>query len=112
MVDNKKIIEKFNIKQQIEKLDKELRDIPDVVDVEYDLNGFLSGIYQVIFLLQYNITAERSDYWEARKMLKQRAINVINNNDLYKTSDVIEDYGRHFYFVAGCKKTTSSKSNS
>lgn len=103
MIDYKETAKAFNIADKIEKLEKELLQIPDVINVEWDLTGFYSGIYQVIFLLKYNITAEREDYWEARKNLITNAIKVINDNELYKTEDRIEDYGQHFYFVAGCK---------
>ena len=77
--------------------------IPNVVAVEWDLTGFYSEIYQVIFLLKYDIAADRADYWEARKNLIGNALKVISNNDLYKTEDRVEDHGQHFYFVAGCK---------
>lgn len=32
-------------------------------------------------------------------------------NDLYKTSDTIEDYGEHFYFVFGCTQEWRDKNN-
>lgn len=81
--------------------------VPDKMDggVAFDLAGFLSGIYQIIIVPKYNICPERSDYWEARRQLRENVLALAEKYDLYPSGDRIEDYGEHFYFVFVCGKS-------
>ena len=81
--------------------------VPDKMDggVAFDLNGFLSGIYQVIIVPKYDIRPCRGDYWDARQRLREEVIAVAEKYDLYPSGDRIEDYGEHFYFVFTCGKS-------
>ena len=45
----------FGIMDKCKKLEKELLQIDGITDVEFDLDGFWSGIYQVIVLTKYDI---------------------------------------------------------
>lgn len=98
----------------LQSFEAELLKIQDVVNIDYDLNGFFSDIHQVICIIKYDIRPIRTDYFDARTKLKKSVIRAANAFDLYKTSDLIEDYGEHFYFVFGCtgawkqKNTVSS----
>ena len=78
--------------------------VPDISDdgIPFDLDGFSSGIFQVIIVPRYDIRASRDDYWEARKQVKERVIALAEKYDLHRTEDRIEDYGEHFYFVFHC----------
>lgn len=97
--------EQAGIREKVEKLGEEILAIPDVTSIDWDLDGFLSNIYQVIIIIGYDIRANREDYWDARSNLKHRVVDVANEYDLYRTSDPIEDMGEHFYFVFGCMES-------
>ncbi|HIQ83050.1 MAG TPA: hypothetical protein IAA52_08095 [Candidatus Pullichristensenella stercorigallinarum] len=81
--------------------------VPDKMDdgISFDLDGFLSGIYQVIIVPKYDIRADRDDYWEARRQLCENVFALAEKYDLYLSGDRIEDYGEHFYFVFRCGKS-------
>lgn len=93
---------RFGFLEWLQSFEAELLKIPDVVKVEYDLDGFHSNIFQVICIIKYDIRTNRDDYWNARSKLQTSVLLTARANDLYKTSDTIEDYGEHFYFVFGC----------
>ena len=103
--------EQCEILEQCQAFEKELLQIKDIVPdksddgIPFDLSGFLSNIFQVIIVPQYNIGADREDYWEARKQLKESVIALAGKYDLHRTDDSIEDQGRHFYFVFRCGQT-------
>lgn len=102
------IAEQFGILERCKAFEKELLQIKDIVPdkfddgIPFDLNGFLSSIFQVIIVPQYDIKANRDDYWEARKHLKESVVALAEKYDLHRTNDRIEDYGELFYFVFRC----------
>ncbi len=106
-----KIAEQFGILERCKSFEKELLQIKDIVPdksddgIPFDLNGFLSNIYYVIIVPQYDIRADRDDYWEARQQLKESVVALAEKYDLHRTEDCIEDQGRHFYFVFRCGQT-------
>lgn len=101
---------RFGILERCRAFEKALLGIEDIVPdksddgIPFDLSGFLSDIPHVIIVPRYGIRADRDDYWEARKRLKERVIALAKEYDLYRTGDRIEDYGEHFYFVFCCGK--------
>lgn len=96
-----RIIERYNLNDKIENLTKDLLAIPYAVSVEYDLDGFLDNIPQVIFLVKYDIpiSLDACDYFKARQGLIYDVIGTASNHGLRKSEDIIEDYGEHYYFV-------------
>lgn len=106
-----KTAEQFGILERCKAFEKDLLQIKDIVPdkfddgVPFDLDGFLSNIFQVIIVPQHDIRADRDDYWEARKQLKESVVALAERYDLRRTDDRIEDQGRHFYFVFRCGKT-------
>ena len=96
--------EKFGVLDRIRKLETELSGIERVVNVEFDLNSLESHVWQVIFLLKYDVRASLPDdeYWNARWKIIDDAIAVARRNDLSNSGDRIEDMGEHFYFVRNC----------
>lgn len=100
--------EQFGILGRCRAFERELLQIKDIVPdksddgIPFDLNGFLSSIFQVIIVPQYDIGADRDDYWEARKQLKESVVALAEKYDLHRTDDCIEDQGTHFYFVFRC----------
>ena len=95
----KHIIEEYNLAEKIEKLTGDLLKIPYAVGVEYDLDGFLDNIPQVIFLVEYGIPVEAENYYQLRSELRRGVLEVAARHGLRKSEDTIEDHGRHFYFV-------------
>jgi hypothetical protein len=93
----------FGIMDKCEKLEKELLQIDGITEVKFDLDGFWSGIYQVIILTKYDIPVSLENY-EVRKSVINQVIKVAKGNSLKRTEDAIEDYGEHFYFVFRCMK--------
>lgn len=106
-----KIAEQFGILERCKAFEEELLKIMDIVPdtsddgIPFDLNGFLSSIGYVIIVPQYDIQADRDDYWEARKQLRESVVALAEKYDLHRTNDRIEDYGEHFYFVFRCGET-------
>lgn len=91
--------ERFNIMDNVTKLENELLTIKGVNSVQYDLNGFYDDMNQVIFLTEHDVP------YENRKQFIKDIIEVAGNNGLTKTEDTIEDYGAHYYFVFHCDKS-------
>lgn len=106
-----KIAERFGILERCKAFENELLRIKDIVPdksddgIPFDLSGFLSNIFQVIIVPKYDIRADRDDYWEARKQLKESVVALAEKYDLYPAGDRIEDQGAHFYFVFRCGKS-------
>jgi hypothetical protein len=96
----------FGIKEQCEKLERELLAIDGVTDIDIDLDGFYDDLGQVIFLARYEIPSEEPyDSWFFKyTRIKTEIIEICKNNDLYPSGDRIEDYGAHFYLVRQCGK--------
>ena len=63
-----KTAEKFRILEQCKAFERDLLQIKDIVPdvsddgIPFDLNGFLSGIFQIIIVPKYDIHANRDDY--------------------------------------------------
>ena len=110
-INDSKIAERFGILERCKAFEKELLQIKDIVPdksndgIPFDLSGFLSDIFQVIIVPQYDIGADRDDYWEARKHLKESVVALADKYVLYPSGDRIEDQGAHFYFVFRCGQT-------
>ena len=106
-----KIAEQFGILERCKSFEEDLLKIKDIVPdtfddgIPFDLNGFLSNIDYVIIVPQYNIRADRDDYWEARKQLRESVVALAEKHDLHRTNDRIGDQGTHFYFVFRCGKS-------
>lgn len=60
--------------------------------VDFDLNGYLSEIWQVIIIPKYDT---RKDLTQ----IVEKTLEVAKDHGLTRTSDRIEDYGAHFYIV-------------
>ena len=105
------IAERFGILERCRAFEKDLLAIENIVPdksddgVPFDLDGFYDDIRHVIIVPKYAIRADRDDYWEARKRLKERVIALAKKYDLHRTGDRIEDHGEHFYFVFRCGET-------
>lgn len=106
-----KTAERFGILERCKAFENDLLKIKDIVPdksddgIPFSLDGFLSGIYHVIIVPQYDIRGDREDYWEARSQLKEAVIALAEKYDLYPSGDRIEDMGAHFYFVFTCGQT-------
>lgn len=97
----------FSITEQIEKLKNDLLTVQGVTSVEFDLNGFLNNLNQVIILTGYEIPFD--NYFPARKRMLSNILYVAAAYGLTRTEDRIEDYGAHFYFVFSCDKRWNCK---
>ena len=106
-----KIAEQFGILKRCKAFEEDLLKIKDIVPnkfedgILYDMTSFLSDIYYVIIVPNYDNRADRDDYWEARKHLLESVVALAEKYDLHRTDDRIEDYGAHFYFVFRCGKS-------
>lgn len=103
---NRKTAEQYGILHLVEKLQADLMKIEGVEDVDFDLDGFWDNIPYVIFLPKYNITGD--NYWKQRAILLTKILGVAGNLGLFKTDDIIEDYGEHFYIVTELRKEASA----
>lgn len=103
---NTKIANMYNITEKIEKLEKDMFLIPHVINVDFDLNGFLDNMHQVIIIIgyKYDITDMKS-YATKMRDLKTNIINTAKKHGLTRTEDTLEDYGTHLYIVFNHDKT-------
>ena len=101
----KRTAEKYNIMENVEKLQKEFLQIDGITEIDFDLDGFYDNMHQVIVLTKYDIPVTLENYFEVRRELKNNVIKVAKENGLSRTEDAIEDYGTWFYFVFKHDKT-------
>lgn len=92
-----RIAERYGITEKCQTLESALRDIAGTTSVDFDLNGFLDGIHQVIVLVGYDWHKIRGTLSFAREIMREGL-----QLDLQKSGDRIEDYGEHLYFVFDC----------
>lgn len=93
-----RIAERCGIAEKCASLERDLLSIDGVTSVEFDLNGFLDGIHQVIALVGYDYHKIRSAWSVAGKIVEKALLH----HDLHDSGDLIEDYGEHLYFVFDC----------
>lgn len=97
---NTKIANMYNLTEKIEKLEKDMLSIPHVTDIDFDLNGFLDNMHQVIIIIGYKYSnADMSSYATQIRNLKTNIINTAKKHGLTRTEDTLEDYGTHLYIV-------------
>lgn len=109
MNDTMYIAEKFGVVDKIQKLESDLLLIPHITKVEFDLNGFLDNISEVIFLLKNDIPAYSESYFDEKSKLIDSVLKIAGQNGLSRTGDRIEDYGNHYlYFVTKCDNSWES----
>lgn len=108
---DRNVAEQFGILDRCKAFESDLLKIKDIVPdkfddgIPFDLTGFLSNIHQVIIVPKYDIRADRDDYWEARKQLRENVVALAEKYDLHPSGDSTEDQGEHFYFVFSCGKS-------
>ncbi|MBO4847275.1 MAG: hypothetical protein J5525_13400 [Lachnospiraceae bacterium] len=93
----------FGIKRNIEQLKKKLLEVPYVKDVEFDLQGYLDDIYQVIFITKYDIPMHSDGYTQRRQACKYGALQAAYECGLKPSGDAIENHGGYFYYVLNSK---------
>lgn len=97
-----RIAERYGITDKCASLEQDLMNIDGVTSVEFDLNGFLDDIHQVIVLVGYDF------HIVTRKL--RLAVDVVNTaylHGLEESGDRIEDYGEHLYLVFNCGQSWS-----
>lgn len=95
-----RLAERYGITEKCASLERDLLSIDGVTSVEFDLNGFLDGIHQVIVLVGYDFHKITRLPAFAREVM-QAAIQ----HDLKVSADRVEDYGEHLYFVFDCGRS-------
>ena len=102
------IAERYGIAEKCALLEHDLLGIDGVTSVEFDLNGFLDGIHQVIALVGYDYHKIASTWSLAGKVVGK----ALPYHDLNDSGDLIEDYGEHLYFVFDCGQSWLKKGGS
>lgn len=92
------IAEWYGLTKKCESLERDLLSIDGVTSVEFDLNGFLDDIHQVIVLVGYDYHKIRSAWSVAGKIVEKALLY----HDLNDSGDLIEDHGEHLYLVFDC----------
>lgn len=93
-----RIAERYGITEKCASLERDLLSIDGVTSVEFDLNGFLDDIHQVIALVWYKHHKIGSAWSVAGKIVEKALLY----HDLNDSGDLIEDYGEHLYLVFNC----------
>lgn len=89
----------FNCLALTENIERELLKLPDVVGVEFDLNGMEYNQFIVLTKYDIPVSAPLLHYFRRREKLVNNVIDLMRRNGFHKTEDRVEDYGEHFYFV-------------
>lgn len=102
-----KVAKERGVLDRCKAFEGELLKIKDIVPDSHDDGVFVDysdygDVKHVIICPKYSIRPDREDYWEARDTLITSVVELANRFDLHRTSDRIEDYGEHFYFVFCC----------
>lgn len=100
-----KTAQRFGVLERMEALEREIRKIDHVVDIDFDLNGFWSDINQVILIPKYDIPLFISNYYDVRREMLNQILAVSKSYGLHNSGDRIEDYGEHLYIVRDCDRT-------
>ena len=95
----------FGILERVEDLERDIKKVNHVSNVDFDLDGFWSDIHQVIIIPQYDIPVSDPNYYDVRRKMLQQIIDVANSFGLCDSGDRIEDYGEHLYIVRDCDST-------
>lgn len=90
---DREIAVKFNILDKCQSLESQLLGLPYVTDVELDLSGIYDGLDEIYVLIGYDSTRYTLKY------IMVGLYYVLLRNYLYPTGDIVEDYGKHLYFV-------------
>lgn len=98
-----KTADAFGITYRIGELKRDLLSVDGVVDVEFDLDGYWSDIRQIILLPKYAIPVRSEDYYQRRRTMIERILEVCARRGLTRSGDRVEDYGEHLYIVADCR---------
>ena len=91
------IAERYGIAEKCEMLKHALLNVSGATSVEFDLNGFLDDIHQVIVLVGYDFHKIKGTMTVVREVMQASF-----QHDLKTSGDRIEDYGEHLYFVFNC----------
>ncbi len=111
-MDYKKIAVTYGIDDNIDCLKEALLGIKGVKEVNFDLNGYLDDIYQVIIIVKYGIEPVdwTSDlYYKERKKMLNKILRFARIAGLKRTEDSIEDMGEHYYLVFNSSKWDDNK---
>lgn len=100
---------RFGVLERMEELESALLNIDHVVSVDFDIDGFWDNIRQVILVPEYDVPVNLPNYYEVRRVILNRIIDVAHHFGLRQSGDAIEDYGRHFYIVRNCDDTWKIK---
>ena len=94
-----RIAERYGLAQKVRELENAILAIDHVKSVEFDLDGWLDNIRQVIIIFGYDVPVHSPDYFEAKRDMLQRCLQVTLAHGLLPSGDRIEDYGAHYYIV-------------
>lgn len=99
----------FGIYEKLQSLETDLLKIPNVKNIDFDLNGLYDNIHQIIFLAEYDIVRKGATYYTEQQKLVRDIEQTATTHHLYATGDSIEDYGTSLYFVRSYDDTWKRK---
>ena len=108
----KDIANEYGISERIEALEKALLSIDGVEKVDFDLNGYLDDIHQVIIIPKYSVTPvdwKSDSYYEKRDHILDSILKAAEKEGLSRTEDRIEDMGEHYYIVFSSRNWRKDK---
>lgn len=85
--------------EKLQMLESSILQIPGIPEVDFDIDGFLDNIPEVIMIPRYSIPASDPEYYKNRRALLVSILQAAAAHDLTRTEDRIEDMGEHFYIV-------------
>lgn len=85
--------------EKLQMLESSILQIPGIPEVDFDIDGFLDHIPEVIIVPRYSIPVADPEYYKNRRALLVSILQAAAAHDLTRTEDLIEDMGEHFYIV-------------
>jgi len=95
------IAEWFGIDKKVSALVDKLNTMPNVESIDFDLNGYLDRIYEVILIITFRETPESKEmgFYKAKDKFLKDVLKKCKSLGLKRTSDRIEEYGDYSYYI-------------
>lgn len=97
----KRRAETLGFLDRLQVLEKDLLQVEHITDVHFDIDEFFSDIPHVCVVYRYAVPMAHENYFQARRDMLHKSLEIMERHGLTRTSDTIEDHGEHYYIV--CK---------
>lgn len=95
----KRRAETLGFLDRLQALEKDLLQVEHVTDVQFDVDGFFDDIPHVCVVYRYDVPMALENYFQVRREMLHKSLEIMERHGLTRTGDTIEDYGEHYFIV-------------